>query len=84
MKHSNGYSRCLIAGYYHDLQQTIQASYISILKHYRFDLFANTVYEFIWNEFCDWYLELSKPILYSQDSIPERKNRGTRKHLSMF
>ena len=37
------------------------------LETYRFDLFAQRSYEFIWHEFCDWYLEFIKPILYDQD-----------------
>lgn len=50
------------------------------MKQYRFDLFAQTLYDFTWNEFCDWYLELSKPILTSTESSPEEL-RGTRQTL---
>lgn len=48
--------------------QTTIASAHDALKNYRFDLYAHTLYEFTWNEFCDWYLELSKPILTSEKS----------------
>jgi valyl-tRNA synthetase len=48
--------------------------------NYRLDLAAQTVYEFTWHEFCDWYLELSKPILQSEDATAEQK-RGTRQTL---
>jgi valyl-tRNA synthetase len=47
---------------------------------YRFDLAAQAVYEFTWYEFCDWYLEFSKPVLQSQDSTAEER-RGTRRTL---
>ncbi len=58
------------------LQMTIQAAH-DALADYRFDLFAQAIYEFTWNEFCDWYLELSKPILTSAESTPAELN-GTR------
>ena len=47
---------------------------------YRLDLVAQAVYEFTWHEFCDWYLELSKPVLQSETSSPEAQ-RGTRRTL---
>ena len=37
------------------------------LDSYRFNDYANTLYQFIWHEFCDWYLEISKPALYGED-----------------
>jgi valyl-tRNA synthetase len=50
------------------------------LDNYRLDLAAQALYEFTWQEFCDWYLELSKPVLQSDDSS-EQEKRGTRKTL---
>jgi valyl-tRNA synthetase len=47
---------------------------------YRLDLAAQAVYEFTWREFCDWYLELSKPVLQSDDMSDELK-RGTQRTL---
>jgi valyl-tRNA synthetase len=47
---------------------------------YRFDLAAQALYEFAWYEYCDWYLELSKPVLQSPDSS-EAQKRGTRQTL---
>jgi valyl-tRNA synthetase len=47
---------------------------------YRLDLAAQAMYEFTWHEFCDWYLELSKPVLQSGQSSDAQK-RGTRKTL---
>ena len=47
---------------------------------YRFDLASQALYEFIWNEYCDWYLELSKPVLYGDDATPAMR-QGTRRTL---
>ena len=47
---------------------------------YRFDLAAQAMYQFVWYEFCDWYLELAKPALQS-DSVAPAARRGTRRTL---
>ena len=48
------------------------------IESYRFDLAAQTLYDFIWNEYCDWYLELSKIALQTNNL---ERQRGTRKTL---
>ena len=48
------------------------------IENYRFDLASQAIYEFTWNEYCDWYLELAKISLQSED---EALQRGTRKTL---
>jgi valyl-tRNA synthetase len=58
------------------LQQTEQ-EVIRSIDSYRFDLAAQAIYTFIWDEYCDWYLELSKPVLTSPDSTAAEL-RGTR------
>ncbi len=47
---------------------------------FRFDLYANTVYDFVWHEYCDWYLELTKPLLWNEQADPALL-RGTRRTL---
>ncbi|QOC23032.1 valine--tRNA ligase [Wenzhouxiangella sp. AB-CW3] len=50
------------------------------LTDYRFDLAAKALYEFVWHEFCDWYLELSKPAL--ADDADDNTARATRHTLA--
>jgi valyl-tRNA synthetase len=57
-------------------QQTL-LDFEAAIKDYRFDIASQAIYEFTWNQFCDWYLELSKPILNAESSTEEQK-RGTR------
>ena len=54
-----------------------QARVRAAMERYRLDLAAQTVYDFTWNEYCDWYLELSKTVLTDPDAHPARL-RGTR------
>lgn len=49
-------------------------------EEYRFDIIAHLLYEFIWNEYCDWYLELSKCDLQNPRVTPELQ-RGVRRTL---
>ncbi|MBL7002693.1 MAG: valine--tRNA ligase [Gammaproteobacteria bacterium] len=58
----------------------ISASTAKYIDSYRLDLVAKNLYEFVWNDYCDWYIELSKPVLYS-DSATEAQLRGTRQTL---
>jgi valyl-tRNA synthetase len=58
------------------LNQTIR-SVTSELEAYRFDLAANALYQFIWHEYCDWYLELIKPTLQDSASPDGPETRQT-------
>jgi valyl-tRNA synthetase len=57
--------------------QEITREVIDAITGYRFDLAAQTIYAFVWDEYCDWYLELSKPVLTAADGDPSTL-RGTR------
>jgi valyl-tRNA synthetase len=60
--------------------QTTEKEVTEAIDSYRFDHAAQGIYEFIWNNYCDWYLELSKPVLNS-DNASEAAKRGTRRTL---
>jgi valyl-tRNA synthetase len=58
--------------------QQVTAITSQAIDNYRFDLAAQAIYDFTWNEYCDWYLELAKISLQSDDAALQR---GTRKTL---
>jgi len=57
-----------------EYNRTVKA-YRDAMDTYRFDLAASILYEFTWNQFCDWYLELTKPVMTGGS---EAQLRGTR------
>lgn len=57
-----------------EFNRTVKA-YRDALDGYRFDMAAGILYEFTWNQFCDWYLELTKPVM---NGGSEAELRGTR------
>jgi len=61
------------------LQETVQ-TVIDSTGSYRFDLAAQAIYAFTWDEYCDWYLELSKSVL-TDESSSDAARRGTRRTL---
>lgn len=61
------------------LQRT-ELEVVRQLDQFRFDLASQAIYEFIWNQYCDWYLELSKPVLWDKEA-PAARTRGTRRTL---
>ncbi len=60
--------------------QQVEAQIVQHIESYRFDLVSRDLYEFVWNDYCDWYIELSKPVLYS-DQYDEAQKRAARNTL---
>lgn len=58
------------------LQQTIEQANLHF-KDYRFDLLVQAIYEFVWNEYCDWYLEFAKSNLAAPSSAIQNATRYT-------
>ena len=60
--------------------QQAETEVTTAIDNYRFDLAAQALYDFVWNEYCDWYLELSKPVLWDENGDPAIQ-KGTRRTL---
>ena len=57
--------------------QAAEAAVSEHLEAYRFDLAARAVYEFVWDEYCDWYVEIAKVQLADGDEAQQRATRRT-------
>ena len=51
--------------------ELVAAEIESAMANYRFDIASQSLHEFVWNEYCDWYVELSKPVLWDAENNPE-------------
>ncbi len=60
--------------------ESMLADVETAIETYRFDLLARHIYEFVWNEYCDWYLELAKPVLWDEGADPAEQ-RAVRRTL---
>ena len=71
----------------HPIDQWIQSKFVETIdevekqfSQYRFDLAATAMYEFVWNDFCDWYIELSKALI-NEPGIKQSQKDYTKNNL---
>jgi len=62
-----------IIGQFEQTVKTVHEAFAT----FRFDLASQALYEFTWNQFCDWYLELTKPVLFKGNEAQQRGTRHT-------
>ena len=64
--------------------QATESKVAEAIESYRLDLASQAIYEFVWNEYCDWYLELTKPILAEGGANSETQNATRRTLVSVL
>jgi valyl-tRNA synthetase len=61
--------------------QAACAAVDTALEAFRFSDAANAIYHFVWDELCDWYIELAKPHLYKGAELQQESQRAARRHV---
>jgi valyl-tRNA synthetase len=61
--------------------QATSAAVDTALEAFRFSDAANAIYHFVWDELCDWYIELAKPHLHKQDGLHQDNVKAARRHI---
>jgi valyl-tRNA synthetase len=61
--------------------QATAAAVDTALEAYRFADAANAIYHFVWDELCDWYIELAKPHLYKGSELQQDSDKAARRHI---
>ncbi|MGK2913289.1 MAG: valine--tRNA ligase [Porticoccaceae bacterium] len=80
-QHGGDYSLSLADRWIISRLQIAERAVVEAIDSYRFDLASQALYDFIWSDYCDWYLELSKPVLWDDDASATLKT-GTRRTLA--
>ncbi|RAI60291.1 valine--tRNA ligase [Roseicella frigidaeris] len=74
-------ARTPLARWVLDAANRAVAEATAALEAYRFDEYAGACYRFVWNSFCDWFIEFAKPVLNGPDGAEKEEVRGAAQHV---